>query len=195
MSGSSYKLLVLGNAGVGKTSIIKRFINNEFTQDYTPTVAVDFSMENVELTEPIITMTPDYIIKSTERQPNNTQLIFWDVAGSEKSDMTKVYYKDANAAIIVFDMSTDKTFSSITTWLHDLRSIMNVPVFVFGNKSDLTHYDTDPLIEYCENNNIDRWYLISALENNYVTESIHSIVDVLTNKSAAINALATSDLN
>jgi len=181
----NYKVLVLGQAKTGKTSIIKRFINNEFKEEYTPTNNIDFSIINVEIKEPNNVTVSDYANNNTEKKTKSIQMCFWDVAGSnEENKFNNVYYKDADVAIIVFDVSSDKSFSSITTWLRDLRNNTekNIPIFVIGNKIDLTHYNVDPLVEYCKNNNINEGFsLISALKNKGVTSTMHHIIDMMTN--------------
>jgi len=169
-----YKVLVIGDYAVGKTSIIKRYCEGYFTPNYKLTIGVDFAVKVVEWDE-----------KTT------VSLQLWDIAGHERfGNMTRVYYKFAIAAIIVFDLSRPATFEAITKWRDDVNSKVvlgnqePIPVLLLANKCDLpgVTIDKEMLDRFCKENNFIGWYPTSAQNNINVDEGmkylIQKILDV-----------------
>ncbi len=114
-----YKVLVIGDYGVGKTSIIRRYIENIFNPKYKLTIGVDFSSKYLHV------------------DGRRVELQLWDIAGHERfGHMTHVYYKHAIAAIIVFDIGRPATFDSVTKWHKDLTDkVANSPPLTAGDSS------------------------------------------------------------
>lgn len=99
-----YKVLVVGDIGTGKTSIIKRFVHNIFSTNYKSTIGVDFALK---------------VIRWDEKTEVRLQL--WDIAGQERfGNMTRVYYKEAVGAFIVFDVTRVGTFEAVAKWKSDI---------------------------------------------------------------------------
>jgi Ras-related protein Rab-11A len=123
MPGFSFKVIILGPAAVGKTSLLNRFVHNEFDLSYKLTLGVDFLTKNVEYE-------PSKIAK----------LQIWDIGGQERFKfLHRSFYDGAYGALIVFDLSRQNTYSSMKNWLSEMRSILNddIPTTIVGNKSDL----------------------------------------------------------
>ncbi|XP_077598461.1 uncharacterized protein LOC144213746 isoform X1 [Stigmatopora nigra] len=100
------KVLVIGDLGVGKTSIIKRYVHRVFSQGYRATVGVDFALKVLQVD-----------------QATAVRLQLWDIAGQERyGNMTRVYYKEAVGALVVFDMTRLATFQAVLKWKGDLDS-------------------------------------------------------------------------
>ncbi|MFW9879373.1 MAG: GTP-binding protein [Candidatus Thorarchaeota archaeon] len=119
----SNKLILTGDYQVGKTSLIRRFVENKFERDYISTIGIQVSKKTVLLSE-------------------NTKLhfIIWDVGGQEKFDLNRAkFYNGANAAIIVLDRTRVNSLNSIEKWNKDIKKAVprNIPIVVVGNKSDL----------------------------------------------------------
>ena len=116
------KLTVVGDPGVGKTSLITRFVENRFTSDYISTLGVDF------------------LVKNTTLEDNTTaKMVIWDIGGQEtwKSKLN-LYLKGANGAIIICDSSRLQTCKNIESWLEHLQKHAgDIPYCVIGNKDDL----------------------------------------------------------
>ena len=136
-----YKILVIGDLGAGKTSIIKRYVHRFFTQHYRATIGVDFALKVLNWDENTL-----------------IRLQLWDIAGkilptcSEKKNeiyisgqerygnMTRVYYKEAVGAFIVFDVTRVNTFESVAKWKSDLDSKVQlsdgspIPCVLLANK-------------------------------------------------------------
>jgi len=121
---SSYKLKVLlcGPAGVGKTSLIMRFIKSKFQTDYKLTVGVDILTKDVEL-------------------PNDQicTLSIWDIGGQERfSFIRSTFYKGAAGAMLVFDLSRAATWDEIKNWRAEVKQFAgDIPFVLIGNKLDL----------------------------------------------------------
>jgi Ras-related protein Rab-11A len=116
------KLILLGDASVGKSSIIGRYINNSFKDNYQCTL-------QVELNTKMIDIDLDTIVKMN----------IWDTAGQEKyRHLTSQYYRSCQGAIIAFDLTRKDSFDGLQKWIDDLENYnTNIPILIVGNKSDL----------------------------------------------------------
>ena len=117
-----FKVLLLGDSGVGKSSLILRYTEETFNSKLVNSIGVDFKMKKREIDDKVI------------------KVQIWDTAGHERfRSITYSYYRGANAIIIVFDLSDKKSFISITEWLKQIEKHAKENVFKFlvGNKSDL----------------------------------------------------------
>ena len=118
-----FKILVIGPAAVGKSSLIRRFVDNEFYLDYRFTIGVDF------------------MTKIVEYEPDQTsRLSIWDIGGQDRFKMLRRnFYNGAHGALVVFDLSRAQTFSQMKKWIFDMHQIMQkkVPIVILGNKIDL----------------------------------------------------------
>jgi len=121
---SSYKLKVLlcGPAGVGKTSLIMRFIKSKFQTDYKLTVGVDILTKDVELAN-----------------DNICTLSIWDIGGQERfSFIRSTFYKGAAGALLIFDLSRAATWDEIKNWRAEVKQFAgDIPFVLIGNKLDL----------------------------------------------------------
>jgi small GTP-binding protein len=119
-----FKLILIGDANIGKTSLINRYINRSFSDKYICTIGVDFMM------------------KSIIYDNNRIKLQIWDTAGMEKyKQITVSYYRGAQAAIVCFDLTNKKSFKSVKRWIDDFsqtESMENKVIVLVGNKCDLT---------------------------------------------------------
>ncbi|CAH0559893.1 unnamed protein product [Brassicogethes aeneus] len=161
------KFVVIGDFGVGKTSIINRYVDGEFSQKYCITIGADFSLKTIEWDD-----------------DTRIFLQLWDIAGHEKfSSLTGVFYRHSVGAAIVFDLTRPETFNSVPQWLNDLRRKTqlpdgkNIPVVILANKGDMT-VDTMPqeITDFCENNNILAWYITSAKSNIQIDEAMIRLI-------------------
>lgn len=116
------KVIIVGNPSVGKSNLILQYTENKFNSEHSPTLGLDFSTKKVQLNN--ITFT--------------CQL--WDTAGQEQfHSITSKYYKDSTCAVIVFDITDRKSFTSVKKWHHDITKECddNVVIALVGNKCDL----------------------------------------------------------
>jgi small GTP-binding protein len=124
----SLKTIVLGDPMVGKTSLIKRYVDNKFQDNYISTIGVDISRKIVNLSE-------DLMISMT----------IWDIGGQIKTmaPYRKRFYSGARQAFLQFDISRRKTFDNIDSWLDDLTKSLDekIPYIIIANKLDLPNHE------------------------------------------------------
>jgi len=116
-----FKVIVLGTEAVGKTSLIERFSQKSFKSEYKPTLGTNI------------------IIKELEHENNVFKFMLWDIAGQKKwNEVRHLYYKGAQGAMLVFDVTRPRTYQDITTWNEDLASFSgDIPKVLVANKIDL----------------------------------------------------------
>lgn len=117
-----FKIVVCGDWAVGKTSLVRRYATNQFTQDYLTTIAVNFISKEVIIDGVHVNMT------------------IWDTGGQERfSHLRRRYYKDSHGVILVFDLTRPESFRHIEKrWLPEINEIIDdyVPA-IWGTKADL----------------------------------------------------------
>ena len=119
-----FKILLLGDSGVGKSSIILRYIENNFSQNLMNSIGVDFKLKNIEV------------------KGKKVKLQVWDTAGQERfRTITTSYYKGAQAIIVVFDITDRDSFEHVKNWMADVDKFAKEGVLriLAGNKCDLEH--------------------------------------------------------
>ncbi|KAL0910532.1 hypothetical protein M5K25_021525 [Dendrobium thyrsiflorum] len=119
-----FKLVLIGDSGVGKSNLLSRFTRNEFNLESKSTIGVEFATKSLNVDGKII------------------KAQIWDTAGQERyRAITSAYYRGAVGALLVFDVTRRATFENIERWLRELREHTdpNIVVMLVGNKSDLRH--------------------------------------------------------
>ncbi|CAN8000154.1 unnamed protein product, partial [Ixodes hexagonus] len=173
-----FKVLVVGEFGVGKTSLIRRYtegksviLSGVFNQAYKITIGVDFSLK--------------HIVYDNNK---HITLQLWDIAGHERFGcMTRVYYKYATAAIVVYDLSRPTTLHSVLKWKADLTEKVEqqnghpIPVVLVANKCDLEGSTINArfLTNFCQEHGFAGWFFTSAKENINISEWATSVIKTL----------------
>jgi Ras-related protein Rab-1A len=163
-----FKLILIGSSGVGKTSILQRYIQKIFNDDYTCTIGVDFFMKSMKIDDKLI------------------KLQLWDTAGTEKfKSITTGYYRGANAAFIVFDLTSRKSFESVSEWIENYYKYSNPDyerhVILIGNKSDLKNeriITEDEIDDFVKLNKI-KYFETSAKNGENIDECFLFIAEKL----------------
>ena len=168
-----FKITVVGDAAVGKTSLIKRYTTNTFEKDYISTLGMQFS--------------------KFEESVNNemVELFLWDLAGQESFNALRDrFYKGSSGAIIVFSLAPEEieTYRHIDKWRSNIKEACgNIPVILFGNKADLVdqnaiatspHYETSDVHvkKFAQDHNIMEYFKTSALTGQGVIEAFQTLV-------------------
>ncbi len=144
MEDYTFKIIIIGPAAVGKSSLIRRFVNNKFSLEYKFTIGVDFLSKNI-----------------VYKKDKKARLLIWDIGGQDRfKSLRRNFYDGTNGALVVFDLSRAQTFSKMKEWLSDMKKLIEVdiPVVLIGNKSDLISeigevVDRDELSQYIDNEN------------------------------------------
>ena len=158
-----YKIVLIGDSGVGKSNLLSRFTRNEFIYDSKFTIGVEFATRCVELEGKII------------------KAQIWDTAGQERyRAITSAYYRGAIGALLVYDVANAITFSNAKRWLEELRehADRDIVVLLVGNKKDLTHLravTVDNAMNFAAEHKL-MFLETSALDNSNVEEAFMSVL-------------------
>lgn len=168
-----FKLVLIGDSGVGKSNLLSRFARNEFSLESKSTIGVEFATRSIQV--------DDKIIKAQ----------IWDTAGQERyRAITSAYYRGAIGALLVYDVSRHITFENVQRWLKELRdhTDSNIVIMLVGNKADLRHLravSTEDAKAFAEKENTF-FMETSALESmnveNAFTEVLSQIYRVVSRK-------------
>ena len=123
---SSAKIIVVGNAKCGKSSIIRRYAQREFSPVYDVTYGADYTKRDV-------------VIRDVGRKVVCTRLQMWDIAGQDRfAKLTRAYFNNASGAVIVCDVTRRNTMHAVRTWKEEIDRCLGkeLPVVLFANKSD-----------------------------------------------------------
>lgn len=158
-----FKVVLIGDSGVGKSNLLSRFTRNQFNLESKTTIGVEFATKSIE-----------YDGKRIKAQ-------IWDTAGQERyRAITSAYYRGAVGALLVYDLSKRLTYDNVSRWLKELRDHADphIVIMLVGNKKDLRNMrqvQTDESTEFCRQNNL---YFIetSALLDANVTEAFEKIL-------------------
>ncbi len=126
ISGGVYKICLLGNPSVGKTTLAHFLVEGHFRSDFKSTMGADILKKTL-------------VLGSEKDRSEKITINIWDMGGQSAFDvLRKRFYKGANAAVIVFDGTSKKTLEAIPDWVNDFLGIcQGSPVLILGNKNDL----------------------------------------------------------
>mmetsp|Transcript_8111 Transcript_8111/g.9302 ORF Transcript_8111/g.9302 Transcript_8111/m.9302 type:complete len:213 (+) Transcript_8111:310-948(+) len=158
-----FKVVLIGDSGVGKSNLLSRFTRNEFNLESKSTIGVEFATKSIK--------TDGKIIKAQ----------IWDTAGQERyRAITSAYYRGAVGALLVYDISKHISFENVERWLKELRDHAdnNIVIMLVGNKSDLRHLravSTEAATSFAEANNL-AFIETSALDSTGVDTAFQKIL-------------------
>ncbi len=126
VSVTRHKIIFVGDAGVGKTTIIGRIMDNPFSDVYEPSIGVDFMSKNIKF------------------RGQNVKLQMWDTAGQEKyKGLIPSYVRNSSIVFLVYDITSKVSFDNIPKWINFIRTIENSTLVLCGNKIDLSNREVN----------------------------------------------------
>ena len=147
----NFKIIIIGNSGIGKSSITNRGTKNIFYNDFSSTIGFENYSFNIKLYEKII------------------HLHIWDTCGQEKfRSLIRNFYRKASLAFIVYSVTDRESFEQVDTWIREIKDNTDNPdikIFLIGNKIDLENLrvvQTEEGQKYAEENNLDKFVEVSA---------------------------------
>ena len=165
-----YKVTVVGDGRVGKTSLIKKYTEGSFKKEYIKTLGAQFYVYDKEI------------------KNDKIRLMFWDIAGQDKFHFLRPsFFKNSKAAIIVYSLEDNnfgkESFSHISDWYGEItKHCGEIPIVVFANKVDLvdeTKLDIYSIQDMVNKNSFLGYYITSAKTGKGVTEAFNAIIEAL----------------
>lgn len=163
-----FKVVLIGDSGVGKSNLLSRFTKNEFNLESKTTIGVEFATKSIQW--------GDKIIKAQ----------IWDTAGQERyRAITSAYYRGAVAALLVYDITKLHTFQNVEKWLQELKDYAddNIVVMLVGNKTDLNNLravKVEDAQAFSEKNEL-AFIETSALDSTNVVDAFEQIIQIYHN--------------
>jgi len=162
------KVIILGDSGVGKTSLFNKFINDKFSKQYQATIGADFLTKEIVIDDKLVTMQ------------------IWDTAGQERFQSLGVaFYRGADACMLVYDITDQKSFDSLDTWMTEFinqaspKNAKEFPFVILGNKADLAktkrQVQEAKALAFCKGKNEVPFYETSAKDNINVEQAFHTV--------------------
>uniref|UniRef100_H3AGN2 EF-hand domain-containing protein n=1 Tax=Latimeria chalumnae TaxID=7897 RepID=H3AGN2_LATCH len=163
-----FKVVFVGNSGVGKTSFIRRFCNDKFLKAVSTTVGMDYQVRNLQVDE------------------TRVALQLWDTAGQERfQSITKQYFRKADGVLVMYDVTVESSFTAVRNWMESIQSDVDkeAVIFLLGNKVDTMEMKTQVL--KAEGEKLAQgynavFYECSALSDYNVTDSMIHLARLLT---------------
>jgi small GTP-binding protein len=169
-----FKITIIGDGAVGKTSLIKKFTKGTFERNYIKTIGAQYSRFDEKINDAMV------------------NLIFWDIAGQDEFNFLKpIFYKGSKATIIVYSLENNKngkdSFFHIEDWYKEIKKYCeNIPVVLFANKVDLIeekNINSQEIRKLVKHLNLKGYYITSAKTGQGVIDSFHAIIKELYNES------------
>lgn len=159
------KYILIGDSTSGKSSIINRYLHDIYYDNTSSTIGVELGIKN--------------IIKDEKK----IKIQLWDLAGQDRYHcVVKAYYRNVNAALVVFDITNRKTFDNLAKWIDELMEFYNDEnrpyIMLIGNKIDLEQrcVTNDEIIELIQNKPIDHYLECSAKFNKNINQIFDNIM-------------------
>lgn len=163
-----FKLLIIGDSGVGKSCFLLQFIEGDFKEDHNVTIGVEYGAKTVTASEKLI------------------KLQIWDTAGQESfRAITRSFYRNANGVILMYDLTRMESFENLEDWLREIRlnSDPEVVVYLVGNMLDLAEEErevsTEAGAKFASDKKLDGFIEASAKTADHVAEVFIKAAEVL----------------
>lgn len=180
------KIIIVGDSGIGKSSLINMYCDGNFTDSYISTIGVDFKLKNIDITN------------------KKYRLKVWDTAGQERfRTITSIYYRGANIVMLMFDLTNKNTFDGLNKWIQEIKHQMendNYEIVLIGNKCEdikTREIEINKIHSFAEHHGMD-YFEVSAKKNINVDTTFFNIAKKIAdtkNEKTPISEVSTSDEN
>ena len=166
----NFKTVMIGEPGVGKSSIISRGVNNIFSKDYKATLCFDHSWKNYKINN------------------SKIRIQLWDTCGQEVyHSIIKNFYKSALCIFLVFAINNKESFNSLNFWMNEIEDMSSedVIIFLIGNKKDIEKervVSNDEINDFVKKNNINKYFETSAANGENIDFLFEETVKELYNR-------------
>ena len=150
-----FKVLIIGDSSVGKTSVLLRYVDDAFNSEFQTTIGVDFKVSTLEMNNKVV------------------KLQLWDTAGQDRyRNIVSSYYRGAHGLVIMYDITSEESFSNIRRWYEESQHYLSgsIPRLLIGNKVDLERSRTVA--------KEDALSLAESLSMNYIETSAKNNVNL-----------------
>jgi len=171
----TFKILTIGESGVGKTCILRRFVENKFLKSHLATIGIDFRTKVIHV------------------YGKDIKLKIWDTAGQERyHNITSQIYKGADGIILVFDVNEEISFTKIKDWIEQIKSNVSqeeISLILLGNKCDIEEraISKEQGQEMANSLNVN-YYETSALNGTGINEAFEGLTKEIMKKKKVINS-------
>ena len=169
---SVFKLIIIGDSGVGKSCFLLQFLEGDFKEDHNVTIGVEYGAKTIQALGKVI------------------KLQIWDTAGQESfRAITRSFYRNADAVILMYDLTRKETYEGLADWLREIRlnSDPDIVVFLVANMHDLAdlerEVDTETGEKFSQVNKLDGFIESSAKTAEHVTEVFVQLAEILEKKN------------
>ena len=158
------RISLLGDSGVGKTSVINQYLFDQFSETHNSTIGNEKNEKRLKMND-----------------GNELKVIIWDTAGQERfRAMSTNTIKGAQGIVLVFDNTKKVTFDNLPNWIKDVKEVKNnIPIVLFGNKCDLiekTEVEKDEAEQFAKDNEME-YFETSAKQNINIEQGLKNIID------------------
>ena len=157
----NFKIIIIGDSGVGKSSLLKRAVQNRFDESYQATIGFEFLLMHYKINE------------------LKFKLQIWDTCGQEMyRSLVQGFYRNTSLAIIVYDVNNPKSFEGLEVWLKDLRqqTEQEIPIFIVGNKSDMEKKVPTEDAKIFSTSNRTKYFAECSARSEYYSISTHCYI-------------------
>ena len=179
----TFKILTIGESGVGKTCVLRRFVENKFLKNHLATIGIDFKTRVIDV------------------NGLNIKLKIWDTAGQERfRNITNQYYKGADGILLVYDVTDEESYNKIHDWMDQITSNTDnedIGLVLLGNKCDMEQRTvTEQMGKDLANDLKISYYETSALSGQGITEAFKGLtIDIMKKKKLNVDGDGNIELN
>ena len=143
------KVILCGDAGVGKTSLLAQYVDNQFSEEYHQTIGANFLIKEIDLSKVIDKLDIKNPKLKKDIKQKGFKLYFWDIGGqTDKLWANEYYFVQAVGAMVIFSLDKVSSFEQIDFWISKLKELSgNVPYIIVGNKTDLKRELNEEIIK------------------------------------------------